>query len=203
MNYLRFGLILGVVSAVSCSNPARQQPPAVEEPDPLKDRPVASSPEASALEKESMQMTGINLYMHRRVPIDGAPGRPELWVQADAFSVEDSQTYSFEDAHAVIYTRDAEEIMLEAQRGRFEQDKMALLEGKVRLAAGTLKMLLSDIHWQREGADTTGIARTDNPVIIDDPELQLNAAGMRLYPDDQIFELVNVSGVIRFGKEML
>jgi len=64
-------------------------------------------------------------------------------------------------------------------------------------------MLLSDIHWQRGDETTAGMASTDNPVIIDDPELQLNASGLRLYPDERHFELVNVSGVIRFGKEPL
>ncbi len=150
-----------------------------------------------------MQMKGINLYMHRGVPVDGAPGKPELWVQAESFSVEDNQIYSFEKAHAVIYTREQEEIKLEAQRGRFEQDKSAVLQGEVRLNAGALTMLLSDIHWQHGGERDAGMASTDNPVIIDDADLQLNAAGLRLYPDTRLFELVNVSGVIRFGKELI
>ena len=204
MNPIRFGLFLAAILAVSCSGPSPQAPLPSEADTGAAGAPASGEPaeQAGQAGEGSMQMTGINLYMHRKVPFDGAPGRPELWVKADVFSIEDSQTYSFEGAHAVIYTRDAEEITLEAQRGRFEQDKSAILEGEVRLAAGALKMLLSDIYWQRGDEASAGMARTDNPVIIDDPELQLNAAGLRLYPDDRHFELVNVSGVIRFGKEL-
>jgi len=125
MNPIRFGLLLAAVSAASCSGPAPQ--PALPDgavSSPEETQASGESPKkADATGEESMQMTGINLYMHRRVPFDGAPGKPELWVQADVFSIEDSQTYSFEEAHAVIYTRDEEEIKLEAQRGRFEQEE--------------------------------------------------------------------------------
>ena len=171
-------------------------------PPPLEDNTGAVAPSPTS-NLESMEMKGINLYMHRRVTAEGASGKPELWVRADSFSIEEGQVYTFEGAHAVIYTRDDGEITVDANRGRFEQDKSAVLEGEVRLVAGTLKMILNDIQWQRGEEDTGGMALTDNPVIIDDPDLQLNAADMRLHPDTRVFELGNVSGVVRFGKELM
>ena len=186
------GIALCCLLAVACRGPAPPPPVPAEEPEA---GPVAA--------EDAMQMTGINLYMHRRIPLDGAPGKPELWVRADSFSIEDQQTYSFENASAVIYGRE-EEITLEAQRGQFEQDKSAVLEGEVRLAAGTLRMLLTDIQWHRgDEEEAGGVVETGNPVIIDDPDLQLNAAGMRLYPDTRVYELTEVSGVVRFGKELM
>ena len=144
-------------------------------------------------------MKGINLYMHRPASADTATGKPELWISADSFSVQEEQIYSFEKAHAVIYSKDDQEITLDAAQGIFEQDKSARLEGEVRMVAGSLKIMLHDIEWSREEG-TQGTAKTDRSVIIDDPDLQLNAAGMRLYPDERVFELTDVSGVVRFGK---
>lgn len=191
------GIALAALAVVSCRGPAPQQAATA----PGGENTPALPP--STPKQDAMEMKGINLYMHRRVPVDGAPGRPELWVRAESFSIESDQAYNFEKAHAVIYTRDAEEITMEANYGRFEQDKSAVLEGEVRVTAGTLNMLLSDIHWQRGEEDTGGMAQTEKPVVIDDPDLQLNAAGMRLYPDTRVFELTNVSGVVRLGKELL
>lgn len=194
---LSFILIFLAVSA--CRGPAPSPASMDVEGEPVA---AAAAPEPAS-DTEAMQMKGINLYMHRRVSVDGAPGKPELWVRADSFSIEEGQTYTFDKAHAVIYSRDDGEITLDANRGRFEQDKSAVLEGDVRLVAGNLKMILNDIQWQRGEEDASGTAVTNSPVIIDDPDLQLNAAGMQLYPDTRTFELENVSGVVRFGKEIM
>ena len=199
MKRVYLGVVIVALAAVSCSRPAPQ--PVAPAPAPGEDNTPAA--QTATAKTDAMEMKGINLYMHRRVPVDGAPGKPELWVRADSFSIEGDQAYNFEKAHAIIYTRDGEEITMEANHGRFEQDKNAVLEGEVRVTAGTLKMLLSDIRWQRGEEDAAGTAETDNPVVIDDPDLQLNAAGMRLYPDTHVFELTNVSGVVRLGKELL
>lgn len=202
MNRICLVLILVSLAAISCRAPA---PDAQQVTEPVPEAEKASAPvsETTPPAEDAMQMKGIDLYMHRRMPQDGVPGKPELWVKADSFSIEDSQTYVFENAHAVIYGRDEEEIRLEAQRGWFEQDKSAQLEGAVRLAAGTLKMFLQDIQWHRSEEAGGGVVQSDNPVIIDDPDLQLNAAGLLLYPDTSVFELTDVSGVVRFGKELL
>jgi LPS export ABC transporter protein LptC len=127
-----------------------------------------------------------------------------LWVRAESLTVGDGNTYHFENARAVLYGQEeAEEVVIVAKRGSFEQDASAVLEGDVTLTAGTLHMLLTDIKWMRPEDGTTGAAFSDKPVVIDDPDLQLNASGMRLHPDTQQFELDNVSGVVRFGGKLL
>jgi LPS export ABC transporter protein LptC len=142
--------------------------------------------------------------MHRRSHAEGVADKPEMWVHADAFTIDDAQSYRFENAQAVIYSRaDREEIKIEANQGHFNQEKGAKLDGDVKLEAGTLRMRVSNIEWNHPADGTTGMAFTESPVIIDDPDLQLSAAKLRLYPDSQEFELIEVSGVVRFGKELL
>lgn len=195
VNRITCGSCLFLLLLISCRGPV---------PQPQQDANPTQEVSPNA-ENTSMQMKGINLFMHRRIPIAGAPGKPELWVKADNFSILEDRKYSFEKAVAVIYARDGQEITLEATRGHFEEDKEAALEGDVQLTAGTLKMILSDIRWIRDETNESGggIIETSNPVIIDDPDLQLTAAGMILNPDLRIFELTNVSGVVRFGKGLL
>ncbi len=181
-------VLLALAATSGCGRPS---PPAVNEE-------VSSQPAAV----DSMVMRGIDLYMHRRDLGVGASIKPALWIRADSFTIAEGTIYSFEKARAVIYGKeDSEEIVVEAQRGSFEQDTSAALEGDVRLTAGTLSMLLRDISWAPPGENSDGAAHTENPVVIDDPDLQLNAAAMRLHPDSRTFELTRASGVVRFGKE--
>ncbi len=157
-----------------------------------------------AEQDDAMVMRGIDLYMHRKNAPEGVAGKPELWVRADSFSITDARAYEFENARAIIYGDGLQEdIVIEANRGSFEQDRRALLEGDVRMTAGTLRMQLRDIEWVRPEEDSPGVAQSDSPVIIDDPELQLNAAALRLYPDERLFELDDVSGVVRFDMKLL
>lgn len=179
-----------------CAGCGRPSTPAPAAPETAGDVSVAAPDDT---DPGPMVMRGIDLYMHRKTAPEGVAGMPELWVRAEQFSIQDARAYHFENARAVIYgAADHEEIVIEAERGSFEQDRRALLEGDIRLTAGTLRMHLRDIEWARPEADTLGMAHSDSPVIIDDPELQLNATGLRLFPDTQTFELDNVSGVLRF-----
>ncbi|HDP34470.1 MAG TPA: hypothetical protein ENN29_05105 [Candidatus Hydrogenedentes bacterium] len=188
-------IMLSVFAALAgCGGPAPQ--PAPEEPETI----VAQRKDVD----DAMTMQGIDLYMHKSAPREGVSGKPELWVRAESLTIGDDNTYYFENARAVIYGKeDTEEVIIEAQRGGFEQDARAALEGNVRMTAGTLRMLLSDIEWTRPDDGTLGAARSDSPVIIDDPDLQLNAASLRLYPDTREFELTEVSGVVRFGGKLI
>jgi len=186
---LPFWVLLG------CSSPAPS--PA---PEPQEAATQSQEPEKS----ESMTMQGIDLYMHRPGIGQENSQKPELWVRAESLTIGEGNTYHFENARAVLYGQEeAEEVVIEAKRGSFEQDARALLEGDVTLTAGTLHMVLSDIQWVRPEDGTTGVAVSDRPVVIDDPELQLKALSLRLYPDSQQFELSNVSGMVRFGGKLL
>ena len=186
-------LIIVITSILGCSDSV---PP-----------PPQASDEAQETQEEantSMTMQGIDLYMHKPELGNQDAGKPELWVRAESLTIGEENIYHFEHARAVIYGRDAsEEVTINAKRGFFEQDARAMLEGDVTLEAGTLHMLLRDIQWVRPEDGTTGAAFSDNPVIIDDPDLQLNASSLRLYPDTQQFELDNVTGMVRFGGNLL
>lgn len=186
-------LFSGFVIVVGCSNPA---PPSVSD----KEEGESSKPK----ESDAMTMQGIDLYMHKPVSGGQKSGKPELWVRAESLNIGDGNTYYFENARAVIYGQEeSEEVVIEAKRGSFEQDARAVLEGDVVLDAGTLHMLLTDIQWTRPEDGGTGAAYSENPVVIDDPELQLKASNLRLYPDTQQFELDNVTGMVRFGGKLL
>jgi len=111
--------------------------------------------------------------------------------------------YAFKEATAVLYGKDeTEEIRLHANQGIFKQDQFAKMDGDIRMTAGAMKIFLLDLQWDRSEEDAAGVVHSDQPVIIDDPDLQLNASSLRLVPDTKIFEMDNVSGVVRFGKEM-
>lgn len=186
---LPFWVLLG------CSSPA---PPPVAEPQ------EASTQSQEPEKSEAMTMQGIDLYMHRPGAGEENSQKPELWVRAESLTIGEGNTYHFANARAVIYSREeAEEVVIEAKRGSFEQDARAVLEGDVTLTAGTLRMVLSDIQWVRPEDGTAGVAVSDRPVVIDDPDLQLKALSLRLYPDSQQFELSNVSGMVRFGGKLL
>ncbi len=194
MKLFAFTIVMLLLAlAFGCERPAPQPEPDMP--------PTPPTVEDAA---DGITMSGIDLYMHRSEAREGMPVKPELWVQADSLTMGENNNYVFENARAVIYgADDIEEIVIQATRGDFEQDTRAILEGDVHLTAGTLHMRLSDIEWRRPENEGTGAAYSDNPVIIDDPDLQLNARGLRLYPDERVFELTNVSGVVRFGEKLL
>ena len=186
-------VVLPFVVLWGCGAPA---PPAA---------PEEKAPETAAqTNDDAMTMQGIDLYMHKKNIREGVSGKPELWIHAESLTVGDENTYHFENARAVIYGQEeAEEVVIEAKRGSFQQETSALLEDEVKMTAGSLHMILSDIQWMRPEDGTIGAAFSDSPVIIDDPDLQLNASSLRLYPDTQQFELNDVSGVVRFGGKLL
>ena len=175
----------------------REAPP----PEPV------SGPPASIVDapQEAVSMSGINLFMHDARPTAGATRKPTFSVHADFFAMLDDQVWSFENARASIYGQspEQEEIRLQAARGRFEEDRGALLEGGVTAYVGDMTLELGDIEWinpRSEGEE--GIARSDNDLRVNSPSLQLHASSVRLYPESKRFVLTNVEGVVRFGGTM-
>lgn len=188
---------LALALAAGCSAPAPGPPP------PPADTGSAAPPAQEAAGDAGLVMSGINLYMHRSRQPEGMAQKPQFWVHADTFSIQGENDYQFERARAVIYGSegDREEIVIEALRGQFEQDRHAVLRDEVRVAAGTLRMRLEDISWDKPEGDAPGVAFSERPVAVEDEGLKLEAGGVRLYPDEKIFELTGVTGVVRFGKE--
>ena len=148
-------------------------------------------------------MQGIDLYLHDTAPTPGGARKPTFWVHAEQFSMLEDNVWRFDHARAVIYGDDAQQeaITLEADRGRFEEDRGALLEGSVKAYVNDMLMELSDIEWVNpQNEDEEGIARSDHPLHVESPTMQLNAGSLRLYPEQNQFVLTEVTGQVRFGR---
>jgi hypothetical protein len=168
--------------------------------------PQAPPPANEAPAVEGLTMQGIDLYLHDASPTPGAPRKPTFWVHAEQFSMLENGVWRFEQARAVVYGDDAQEeaITLEAERGRFEADRGALLEGGVKAFVQDMRMDLSDIEWiNPQNEDEEGVARSDQPLLVDSPSMQLKAGSLRLYPEQKQFVLTEVSGQVRFGRTPL
>ena len=195
--HLLFSLALAVLAG--CSKPA--SPPAPE-------APPANAPKAPAdpyaQPDNALQMSEINLYMHRSKQMEGVAQKPEFWVHATAFTMQGQNAYAFQNARAVVYSEQEghEDVIIDAKRGTFEQDRRAVLQDDVHVKAGTLQIILRDITWEKPEDGSPGVAHSDNHVSINDPSLQLEAGSLRLYPDSKLFELTGATGTVRFGKDL-
>jgi len=184
-------ILVGVLALAGCGR--SYTPPPAQEPGPV------PPPQES---EDAMTMSGVDLYHHDPRPTGGVARKPTFWLHANTFSVLDDNTWAVEDAHAVIFEKDSEKelIVLDAKRGRFEQDKNAYLRDGVTARAGAMLMKLEDIEWRNRAQDTPSEASSQHPVSIDSPELQLQAATVRLYPDTHEFELTDVVGTVHFRR---
>lgn len=193
---LPLSILLLVALAAGCSAPKQEALSAEEEE-------TVASLVGQAQADDGMVMEGINLYMHRPDQLQGVAVPPELWVQAESFTIGEDKVYAFTEAQAVLYGREEEDtITLHASRGIFKQDDYAKMDGDIRMTAGAMKLFLLDLQWDRPEDGAPGVVHSDQPVIIDDPDLQLTASSLRLFPDMKAFEMDNVSGVVRFGKDL-
>ncbi|HPO12055.1 MAG TPA: LPS export ABC transporter periplasmic protein LptC [Candidatus Hydrogenedentes bacterium] len=191
MNRLFASMLVGL-ALTGCNQPAAPNIPA------------AGTPGIPSLDEMGQtEVRDIDFYLHRTDPTGGMAQKPTLWVHAQEASMADESTYAFKNAHAVIYGKDEtqEVIKIDAQEGRFEEGKSAFLSGQVKAVVGTMTIELSDIQWQNPDKDKPGEARSDNPVKVTDPQLELQAASVRLYPDKKEFELTGVTGLVRFGRQ--
>ncbi len=166
----------------------------------------APAPEAAARALDAaagagLEMSGIDLYVHRKNPLTGISQTPKLWIRAERFVLRDSQTYTFESARAVAFGDKEEDkaIVMEAGQGTFEQDRRAALAGGATVTAGTLTIKTEAALWEQDDAQEAAAIRVDTPLTIDDPRLVLAAGGARLYPERKEFELLDVRGTLRFG----
>lgn len=188
-------VLLSAMGLAACGN--RHAPPPT----------VTEAPGISAGQPEDlMVMSGVDLFLHDTRPTQGRKQKPTFWVHADKFSQYEYEesVWVLEDARAVVYGESEEEaIVLEARKGRFEQDKGAYLKDSVTARIGTMTMHLQDIEWINPQEDVPGRAFTLQPVVVDGPQLQLEAASLEIFPDTKEFELMDVAGLVRFGKEAI
>ncbi len=169
-------------------------------------RPLPPEEEAVLPEEpgEVMTLQGVDLFLHDPRPTSGAAHKPTFWVHADSFEIAsiEENVYTIGGARAVIYGAESgeEEIILEAPRGRFVEDRQALLEDGVTAYVGATIFHLSEIEWQNPSGETPGEARSSQPLTVDGPQLQLEAGSLMLRPGTKEFELTDVAGIVRFGR---
>ncbi|HIJ73147.1 MAG TPA: LPS export ABC transporter periplasmic protein LptC [Candidatus Hydrogenedentes bacterium] len=113
----------------------------------------------------------------------GEAKRPTFEVTAKGKLLE-GDVLLFENALAVFYGPDGKETHTSAPRCRVDRnEKLAYLEGGVRLETGTMTVELEDLLWDNEKGEAT----TDKPVTLtkDGGETHLEAVGMTLIPKEE------------------
>lgn len=167
--------------------------------------PQSQATSLDAMEK-TLEFNVIDLYLHDMSPTAGVARKPTFWLHTNKGAQTGDTTWAFEDAYAVIYDKNRNEeegklVELWAKEGRFEEGKSAYLKGSVKAVLGAMTIELSDIEWQNPDKDKPGEAYSDNPVKVSDPQMQLQASKVRLYPDKKELKLTGVTGLVRFERE--
>lgn len=194
MRLVLLTILVSAAGLTACGN--RSAPPPAPEAPGISPEPV----------EEVMVMSGVDLFLHDTRPTMGRKQKPTFWVHADKFSQYEYEesVWVLEDARAVLYGEtDEESIIFDARRGRFEQDKGAYLKDGVTAQVGTMTMHLQDIEWINPQEGVPGRAFTLQPVVVEDPALQLEAASLEIFPETKEFELSDVTGLVRFGRDVI
>ena len=146
--------------------------------------------------RPAMEGRGVTLALPRDDP--GGPHKPTLLLRADVYSVGEDDIWSLKDVRAEAYgaQEEAEPIILEAGRARFQETKMAYLKEGVVARVGSMRIELIDLEWINEER----VGRTDHPVLIQTDDIRLNASSLRLYPDERRIVMTDVVGTLRFGR---
>jgi len=164
---------------------------------PPADPPDAAGP-VFAEERPAMEGRGVTLRLNQSDPTFGTPRKPTVTLHGETFSVGEDGIWSLEDVRAKIRgtAQDAEPILLEAGRARFQEAKTAYLKDGVVARAGSMRMELIDLEWVNEER----MGRTDHPVFIRTDTMHLNASSLRLYPDTRRVVMTDVVGTLRFER---
>ena len=174
-----------------------------DRPLPVSSEPATTEQTEGAPEQDLIRMRTTEFYLYDARPLAGAARKPLIFIRAGETSVgvDSGASVSFKDAQAVIRSNEeaGQEIIFRAAEGSFVENERAYLGGGVVAQVGEMTVQLEDIEMTSPSAETELVAETQQPVIIDGPGLHLQAASMRLYPDDKICELTAGSGYLEFG----
>lgn len=190
----RFALcVLLAALAPGCGNRLAPKPP-----DSAQGQGETSAATEGAPAPLEGRAQGVDLRLFEPEPTPGGTRKPTFWLHTDTFTMSDAKTWSFENAHAVVYGEEGEnaDIEFEAGRGHLEEDKMAYLKDGVKAKIGDIALELQDIEW----VNADRVARTDNPVSITMDGSNLKSAGLRIFPDQKKLVLNDVAGTIRFER---
>jgi hypothetical protein len=189
-------LVIGVLCG--CGGGEQAAPPAEQAKTPA----TAPAPggEAAAPANMSGTMTNTEVFLFDAGAEPGEARKPRVALKAEVFRRMDDGAWSFENAQAVMRGSGDEgsEITFQARQGRYEENKSAYLRNGVTAQAGTMALELQDIEVDSVAEGGMGVAHTDNPLVVNDPRIQVQAKSLRLYPDERKFELKGVTGKVNF-----
>ena len=144
---------------------------------------------------------GITLRQYDSGATAGASRKPRVIVQAEEYSLDEKEgVWILEKTHAVIRGAAGNaDIILDAGRGRVQEESTAYLSDGVVAQIGEMEVLLTDIEWLNDEQ----VGRSDHPVSVTSPGTKLNASSLRMYPEEQKLILTDVTGTVRFTENAL
>ena len=147
-----------------------------------------------------VEFQGVDLRLFSMDPTQTGPRKPRFWLHAEKQTISAEGATSFEKAHAVVYGKDTdvEQMVIDAGAGQYKQEEMVYLGNGVVARAGDTTIQLTDMTYE----NNEKVARSDNPVSIDSPRMQLKADNVRLNPDTRSMVLESVSGTVQLGELM-
>lgn len=175
-----------------CSQPA-PAPPAPAEP--------TASDSSVVQDLDTLEMSGIKLYLYDKAAIPGQERNPVFSVEADKFSQDAEKTWRFTQAKATAHARKEgdNDIIFNAGSGALREEESASLDGGVVAQVGPMTIEMADVLWSQGSETEPPVASTVNPVKVLDPSMQLFAQQFRLYPADSQFALLEVHGEVAFA----
>jgi len=183
-------LLLVLFTVAGCGNGFNGHKPAAPTAAPA----PANAPGPHA----NMQGRGADFRLFDGDPTSGPARRPRLWLHVDSFALAEENIWSFKNAHAVIYGRDAQmqDMFLEAGGGSYQEAKSAYLKDGVVAKIGDMELKLRDFEWLNDD----GLAKSDYPVSIKTPGSELKASSVRLYHKEKQIVLTDVTGTLRLER---
>lgn len=147
-----------------------------------------------------VEFQGVDLRLFSMDPTQTGPRKPRFWLHADKQTISADGVTSFEKARAVVYGKetDVEQMTIDAGAGQYKQDEMVYLSNGVVAHAGDMTIQVTDMTYE----NNEKVARSDNPVSIESPRMQLKAANVRLNPDTRTMVLGPGSGTVQIGELM-
>ena len=187
--------IFAVLLLAGCGGTPAPPPP------PPTTTPEAAAPPAKIV-TDLMNVQGIDLLVHASDATAGQTQAPLFKVHAASVSMKENGVYDFEKGQATVYDRERREddIVFDALRGRYEEDKSARLEGDVVGHAGPMTLKLTDVTWEKTEAEPRGLLYTNQTLQVENPTMALLAESMRIYPETKTVVLDGMSGSIDFVK---
>ncbi len=172
----RMVTVVAVLCLAGCGPTSKPSAPSV--PD--------ASEETVTVSPDTLEMSGIKLYLYAAAAVPGVERSPAFSVEADKFSQDETKTWRFTKARATVHPQNAEDtaVVFDAAAGRLREEESAQLEGGVTAQVGTMTLTMESVDWRQGTEESDSVASSDLPVTVLDATMQLYAQQFRLYPND-------------------